>query len=439
MTISDRRQAPYSRVREDDRMVANDRTYTTTAFNGTVVTVTSVAPPSLSVGEYRKTTDVVTPGYHTLIQQGRVINNPYNSVTVRRSSGYTGFKYTRNSGTGSTTRYHESPQWYTEPPGLDLWGRPSGVPLRSLAVEAGTLARAGINSPDVEGLVEMAEAKKALDVFRFRLNAARKYCEKMMRADRGRMIRVSGVALADVVLGNWMRYRYGIMPMIYLAEDALVGEKVHLERETSRGTAEYNVSSSSTVNQEANYYADEFTVNEDYNIVVRAGVLYRPDWHFNRFGLSARELPSAFIELTPYSWVADWFVNISPAIRALMMSVGTKTLASWTSYHEEWSRTCYVNSTWKGTSGFSNVKSTTGGHGLSGKRTWRVPGVDCGLTWRRGSIQRLLGGDKRSLDSLALTHQAVRDLIEGKPSSSPRRIRRTRTPKRIFQHQWSRD
>lgn len=415
MTISERRQkAPYSRTREDARMVAHDRTYTTVAFNGTTNTDTTYECPSLSVGEYRKTTDVVTPGYHTLIQQGRVINNPYSSVNVRRSHWYSGFSYTRNSGSGSTTRSHSSPHWYTEPPGLDLWGRPSGVPLRSLAVEAGTLARAGINSPDVEGLVEMAEAKKALGTFNINLAAARRYAEKMIRADRGRALAATGVALADVISSNWFRYRYGIMPMIYLAEDALVGEKVYLERETSRGNAVYTVSSSETVNKSANYYADEFLCTDDYSVVVRAGVLYRPDWHFSRYGISVRELPSALIELTPYSWVGDWFVNISPAIRALMMSIGTKTLAAWTSYHEEWTRTCSVTSTWKNASGFTNVKSTGGGHALIGKRTTRTPGIGVGLTLRRGSIQKLVGGDKRTLDSIALTYQSIRRLIEGR-------------------------
>jgi hypothetical protein len=270
-------------------------------------------------------------------------------------------------------------------------------------MEAGTKALATLNSSDIQGLVEIAEAHKVRDTLRPRIDGLNRHLYRELSRTKPLSAKaiVALGGINKVITTNWLRYRYGIMPIMYLIEDAVVGPKIKLVRDTARGHASYSDSGSYSETKSANFYSDEYQVDWSYDLEVSAGILYRPDWSLNRYGISIKEIPGAAIELIPYTFVADWFVNLSPFVNSIVMPLGVKQLASWTVTRETHRSTLDVQSTWVGTSSYTNLKSTSGGYTIEVEFTYRSPGVSRGLVPRWTSIKQI-GSDKRLFDAYAL-------------------------------------
>lgn len=413
-------QGSTPRTRIDDNVDYPGRKYWETTFGGTTTEYVT-AHRSCNVGVYNVTSDVVTHGYHRRIAAGEVINHGYYNRKIMYSSGYRGFEYLRNSGSGSTVRRAWSDHWYTVPIEAPV-SVPVGAPISSLMREAGTQALGRMNAADVEGLVELAEAHKVRDTFKFNLNGLNEHLERQLKRTtpltRSAIQALGG--LNRVAASNWLRYRYGIMPILYLLEDVAVGEKVRLTRETARGYASWSNEWTQTETKSGNYYTDVHTLNGVHECYVRAGVLYRPDPHFNRWGVSLREIPAAAVELTPYSFVADWFVNITPFVRSAVMPIGVKQLARWTTVKHVVSSSVSTQSTWRNVSGFTNVYSTSGGYNVTVEETNRVPYIRSGLVLRRQSIKEI-PADKRLVDLWALTTGNFQRLMTSQPRLPSRR------------------
>jgi hypothetical protein len=392
----------YPRSRVSDDVDYGVRHYTETAFNGSSTTATT-PHRAANRGDYNATFDWVSPGYRSRVARGEVINHSYSNRKVKYNHYWTGFKYQRNSGSGATIKTFEGDLWYTSPALCPIGNRPAGVPLSALKAEAGTKALAALNSSDIQGLVEIAEAHKVRDTLRPRIDGLNRHLYRELSRTKplsAKAITALG-GINKVITANWLRYRYGIMPIMYLIEDAVVGPKIKLVRDTARGSASYSDSGVWTESKSGNFYQDLYTVNWLYECQVSAGILYRPDWSLNRYGISFKEIPGAAIELIPYSFVADWFVNLSPFVNSIVMPLGVKQLASWTVVRETYSSTCDVESTWIGSSSYTNVKSTSGGYAIENETTNRHPGVSRGLVPRWTSIKQI-GSDKRLFDAYAL-------------------------------------
>lgn len=409
---------PFRRHRLREDYESPQRLYRQTAFNGTVTDQWSNAYTTLRVGEFQATKDFVTPGYRTRIQRGEIVNHFFATKKVTMSHNYTGFKYQRNSGSGATIQYYESPHWYTVPVYFDWEPRPSSVPIESLKREAVTQALSKVNSSDIEGLVEIAEAHKIRDTLRIRTDALNKHLDYQLRKSKSltaASIRALG-GINKVMGSNWLRYRYGIMPMLYLMEDAISGDNPKSLRKTERGYANWTWSDSGTTQKSANYYTEDWDWDLNYEVSAHAGVLYRPDWRINRYGMSVRELPSAAYELTALSFVLDWFVNVGPWIRASVMTLGLKELARWVTVKEVYTKAVSLGTvTWNNYSGYSNVKSASGGHTVVVESTTRFVSPAAGLAVRRGSIQKILAGDKRLIDAWALAPVLLKRLMLTRP------------------------
>lgn len=419
-------KAPFRRKRSKGEIVPGVRHYTETTFSGTV-NATDTDNNAMSVGEVTTTTDVVTPGYAKRIARGDVINNPFYSRIEKRGHSYAGYHVRRNSGSGSTVRDYESDGWYTTPVGFATTPRPwtslYNDVIRSLKNEAGARAMSQLNAADIDGLVEIAEAHKVRDAFRLRLRNFSKYLDKALRVSTPvKLALMTAKEINELVTSNWLRYRYGIMPNLYLLEDLLVGEKVWLKRATARGFTNYHSAGSYEVAKSGTFYSDIHTIDEVYDVTVRAGILYRPD-PINRFGFSWRRLLPAAWELIPFSFVADWFVNFGSVISAKSMAIGVKQLAVWTAYYETYERTSTLESTWKSPSGYSNLQTPTGGHFCRVDSTTRLTQISANLALRRTSISDI-PHDKRLLDSWSLVSQQFNRLMrETKPRTSVRRGR----------------
>lgn len=406
---------PYWRTRQMGSIDSQDMTYKEIGFNGTTYVNNVTQSSALWYGAFKETTDVVTPQYRFLSQRGDIVNHPFFSKEEKRSTNYSGFEHRRNSGSGSTIQYYRSDKYYTVPPAFGSESRPSGIPISSLEMEAGTLARSNLNRVDIESLVEIAEAHKVKDTFVIRLRNFNKYLDHLRRG-RHSWATAAGLTafeLSHVIENNWLRYRYGIMPMIYLLEDAIVGEKVRLTRAKALGTARYEVTGTQDYPSSATYYNDVHRVTSVYTVEVHAGILYRPDPHFDHYGVRPNQILNAAWELIPYSFVADWFLNLGTFVRAQTMSVGVKQLASWTVTREVYTRTSSLTSTWKNVSGMTCTKPASGSNSIEVTTTTRTPGTRTGIVLRHESINKI-PYDQRMVDLYALTMQNFRRLMTSK-------------------------
>jgi hypothetical protein len=369
-----------------------------TAFNGTVNT-TYTSPTHLRSGEFKTTTDVVTRGFRRKMNAGEIINNPFYSQEIKRTKYYTGHKVRRKSGSGSTIQYYE---------GDNLYGSPDPVPSPSVDVTAlralaGTQAAANVLKPDIDGLVEVAEFREAVRLFDLKRNLLDLHLKDILKA-KG----VSRFGLGTrVIANNWLKYRYGIMPLVRLCDQALhLGKEPKPLRLVARGSASDSASRSDTVSDNGgNFWNVSFAVDQTLEVSVRAGVLYEIIQSHNRYGFNFSDLPAAAWELVPYSFVVDWFSNVGNFIRGVTPKVGARVLASWTSVKTIHTAKWDLNATWKASSSTFEEQLTPGGgsdHVTTTVR--RTPGISKKVVFNRPSV-KAIPTDKRFIDALALTLQ----------------------------------
>lgn len=302
---------------------------------------------------YRRMEDVVVPGYRQAIANGVIVNNPMSTVEVL---------YQQNGDTGFEAKYNANPnyKWWSAPG----WGDMSlGVPdprractrineanLRSLAQ---TAALAGVQAPVNQSLVSLGELHKSLklavsplralhgllkkseqsykhDLRKYgnRLNAIMKY--KTHKARRNAVLALQKEKplkspinerlefIPDMVLA----YNLGWKP-IMMEIDAVIHKIPALEEEvrrTSRSTKSDKSSWTEDVvhtNLSGSGQNGTFRYTYTEEVVVRAGVLYADGFDSRQhFGVRLSDVPSAMWELTPFSFVADYVVNLGDWISA---------------------------------------------------------------------------------------------------------------------------
>jgi len=317
----------------------------------------------LQVGEQTKTTDVVTPKFRQRVERGEIINNPFESWNVAKSSTLVGQAFTYGSNSWSYDHGY--------------WGCPSeywlkwGVDFEQQMLEAQTEARARVASTRTQGVVEAGEARETMELFHLKtwnlighLQRERAYATKRGLGNL--------VAAGRLFRDKWLLYRYGIGPFIGSLENVLIGPDIRTRRETSRGAGSVGGSEIVKTATYSDANTDEtWVVSRTWSVSTRAGILYQYDSFRNKWGFSPSELPSAAWELLPWSFVVDWFANTGDFIRALTPQLGITELAAWNGFHSE------VRIT--GTRTSSSVKSP--------RVMTRSPSGSC-LTVIKGNVRR---------------------------------------------------
>jgi len=282
-------------------------------------------------------TDTATRNFKLLVAEGAVVNNPYSSRSVLWSYGGShGRRATRSAGcSGSLLKIEEHSYLLTAACGYLPWGTSENalypmLDTSSAEVSTLTAAFADMTMPDVQGLVELAEIHKTLDMLRHPLNSMIKYVKKSKRKS-GNHYGDHAAALG----GTWLELRYGWFPLMMSVEGTLkaLSQKVQ-DRKTSRSQSLLNggtvVSSSNFLDAYNDMWYDTSVTT---TALVRSGVMYSHDLALlsENLGLSLSDVPSAMWELLPYSFVVDWFLNVSNIIGALTPRAGITTRAAWTS------------------------------------------------------------------------------------------------------------
>lgn len=303
-----------------------------------VTSTVAASTAGVEVGFSKVTEDFVTPKFRSRSAKGEVINNPFSSVLIEKWGSASGALKATVVGpcSGSSTRSETQTNWITG--GF----APSGPwpELDSAATQvrrlAGTQAAAGVAAPDVQLLVDLAELRATLSLLQRPLGSigsiiagikASKRYRKWLRENPGR-------AFFDFMSAEWLRYRYGILPLVYSMQGivkALDDDKRPL-RMTSRGKARVAVSpETESTSLTYPWSVADVTGSRSAEVICRAGILYEFQSSLGaRFGMGLREVPSAAYELIPYSFVVDWFLNLGDFISAITPRVDARELASWT-------------------------------------------------------------------------------------------------------------
>lgn len=320
-----------------------------------------------SLGSVTKTTsDMVTPNFRSRIEAGEVINNPFLTTTVTETRSppmpslirYSDSRVGQRIWCGEHGVYHDR---VTEVIGnrvfwpstwLDV---PSTSGVRQAVIDlAVTQAHANIDTSEMLALATVAESRKTVESMAAILRRAYTIFKRVKRLQFVATSRelqklalkkeLSPKELSD----RYMELRYAIRPLVY---DAIGVAKAFqkargYERKTFRGYAEDSVAATPvSVPDAAQPVRNTCLKTAEYNCSARAGVLCDVSiTDLSVLGLD--QLAETMWELTPFSFIADWFANTGDWIAAHTPNAGVTQRASWVTVKEVSTQTQTWTASW---------------------------------------------------------------------------------------------
>lgn len=314
-----------------------------TASQGSCLTPTYGAN-ALSSYAYRDlitetTTDEVTPGFQKRINNGEIINSPF--TRIKETTEFlpvTGFSHSYkyvDHGTCSGVLYDKIYRIYGSysVPSVNIpaFLSDSVVPVSpgSISSLAVTEAFSRVDASEILALATAAEGRKTIEsmasiflrLFRI-VKALKKLDAKVLRKE------ISAKEIAN----RYMELRYAIRPLIYDVQGigrALNTRHEHVRR-TARGSQSAAGQYQDTVENQPHSWLARCDWKREANLSVscRAGVLYSVNIDtVSVYGLD--QAVETMWELTPFSFIIDWFLNVGNTIAAWTPNAGVTQLASW--------------------------------------------------------------------------------------------------------------
>lgn len=397
------------RTRTEGSFDTSKDVYSTTPWSGGSSS-TLLSREVTKVGSFKTTTDVVTPNFRTRVARGEIINNPFESWTEEWVNSFTPHIIRSNNAGVSAIREYNWAMGYSQPPKRnDVF-----CDISSAQAEASTEAAAKVGETSVDGTVEAGEARETMKMFSIRDWNLREHIRKEMRyaQKRGYTFPKSGVA-ASVLANNWLKYRYGIAPLLSLLNDTIVvGSRIRTRRETSRGFSSVSggpVQVDTVVN--GGFHNVTGTSVKTWSSSIRAGILYEYKDFGNKYGFSLGAIPRAAWELTTLSFVMDWFANTGEFIGALTPRTSIVRRATWLGYETEVVYSYYNSVGPLKPPGYTVVATQSGSatQRLIGRK--RVPFILAPTWYVRENALREIVTSKRIVDAFALTFQMFKGLM----------------------------
>lgn len=343
--------------------------------------------------------DVNTPNFRELQRKGLIVNNEMSRLETTYSGSDSGWKF----------RFQSGSDWW-EGECLSNWclnfvGPPVHLSLPSyqpLIDAASTDALAGIVAPDVQGLVSVAELGKTLSMLRSPMAGLQDLVSRVRRRNPRLSFRQAAEA-------SYLEFRYGWRPLLYEIESITKAvSKEYRNRLTSRAMRSASDSASTSwITGSESAIKIQYSQTTTRDVRVRCGVLYEHTLAFEDvWGVRLSDIPAAAWELVPYSFVVDWFTNVSSYLNAVTPKPGVTSLARWTRVD-----VTTTSTRTSGTATFSNwttLRSPNGSDRTVTKSSVRLPLVGPpSLVIKSGSLRGVLS-DLRGLDLLALFTQRIR-------------------------------
>lgn len=386
----------------------------TTGWNGTVETMS----------------DIVTPGFKRKSAQGEVIISAMQSNLTQQNCGGSNHILRSIAESCVTTHTHSvedasagafiySSQGIGTlliPPSLisssDIW---SGV------LVAATQAWQNANAHQADILTDLAEARQTVQMLR-NPTSSLQGLTKAITNSLGKKIGGGKVkilkAVAKTPVDMWLQYRYGVRPLVSSVNgvlDALATSKVK-ERHTYRGSYSLNAQSASSGTISWNAGNHSWIQSNTDNVSIRGGLLFQEEVirKSTALGLTAGGMLAVPWEIVPFSFVADWFVNVGSFLQGFATSYYKFPLGSWYTVRRERTATWKVTGTTLPTpTGYTLQKPATEerfGRVVDKYRAYPLPGPS--LTLKPQSFDKVLA-DLRIVDSFALAAQQFARIFRG--------------------------
>lgn len=322
--------------------------------------------PGSAVVSYQTFTDVVTPNFRKLISDGFFINNPMSKQTASYSIAPMDLRFIMNNrpyGAFSTdvTYMGVCIDWDHVQLGINPADRrePPSVLTDSDPRRALTKAYANANGQSLQLLVELAEFEKTLLLLSGLLTESMHALQRCLRILNPREIAklkrkgvriLTGGKLVSKTLttgkkagaaagSRYLQWHYGMMPLVLSIRDAQNAIRELLDRSfrvTGRGGDSDTRTASQTYSGIYPYY-DGGPLAQPYDLTTtvsrttksRAYVVQELSLSASRvLGIDLTSVPGAIYELIPYSWMADWFLNVGDWLKAVNTTPGIRVLGS---------------------------------------------------------------------------------------------------------------
>jgi len=321
--------------------------------------------PGTTVGTYRAMYDEPHPNYTKRVADGEIILGKLQVTESRRTGGWHSATCNGTQGpihaAGDFTTYLETNGKTAQViSGCDLYNDYSAAKAYVLTKAYSKVHQSAVNAmenaKDFSKTYQMfrrpfANARTLLDNIERRCEVlkrakAAKYKKSFYRA--GKVPKGTAVAnardAADALSQAWLEHRYGWKPIVMDAEATvdiitkLNTSKPLSRRVVSRSGLKGERTNSAQCSDSMQMYIFRLqnwtvTVTETYS--VDAGVIFdinnqtTAETLAASYGLRARDIPASLWEITPYSFVADWFFNIGDWINASIPVPGVNPRGNW--------------------------------------------------------------------------------------------------------------
>lgn len=390
------------RTRNDDQWARVSTTWSWRASDGTGVENNSYISSGRVRGVNRGMTDIVTPGFRKARANGGVVNNPMSRFVDTSSGGDTGWRMSRPISSTLRSIGESTSDYVYAFLGAPEHAASPGFP--TLASEAATACLAKVASPEVQGMVALAELQKTLSMLRRPLSGLIQYIQMYKKKHRhGSFLKAAE--------SSWLELRYGWRPFLYDMDAILKSlNKVRGDRHTARATRVADWSSSK-VPSTVGAGGLSFNIRTQTQRVdsVRAGYLYQIGIdNLDVYGFRWSDIPGTAWDLVPFSFVADWFFNTNDFINAMTPRVGVNPLATWTTTESVVTTAREVLTVLPPNGSFTIERPGSGTHTRKTQSITRVPSLSPpALVLKEGSLSSVLS-DLRAVDLFALFTQSVR-------------------------------
>lgn len=307
--------------------------------------------------EDEKIEDVVTPQFHTLRNKGRIVNNDYRKTDVfEKQSLGTFYIDTRKYNNG--VYYDGYERTYSNFGGevmclnANSYLSPSStINVDYLIDKVVTQLHARISSAPMKGLVTLGELRQTMGLVNSlgqRINRAGRFLKRAASHPEFRKASISGVAKA-LSKGNriktanksvrrlaqqWLEYRYGIRQFYFDYQSSMkairslnVPQRTRYSASETMSQTDEDTTSGPLWAPFETSYLDRFVSRR---VTVDAGALVEPKvvmGPLQAYGMD--EVFQAAWDLTRFSFVVDWFVNVGTKVAALSPKGDVNILATW--------------------------------------------------------------------------------------------------------------
>lgn len=246
-------------------------------------------------------------------------------------------------------------------------------------------AYAKMNRSLVMGGEALATLNQTVSMLRRPFQSSLDLLSRMVKS-RNKMIGKTSSSLIRANANAWLEYRYGWRPLLLDADKVIKNASALSAQSSARLVARSSIPFDRTMSWTEVLsgglpQADTVTATCEGSSrgSASAGVIYvvsprtTSDQLLATFGLRPCDVPATVWELTPFSFVVDWFTNVGSWIQAVTPVPGIAILGSWVTVVEDSRITCnyrtsttlgpslptYPAVTWTGDGGSSSISTST--------------------------------------------------------------------------------